>query len=258
MTIQAHFETYGFGRHRHDRLPGGRAARDERMHGVTEFLQRLGEDVGAWLYVITGGLAFGEAAILLGMVLPGETALLVAGYFCHEGVLSLPLMIVIAVLAAVAGDSVGYAFGQRYGPPLRGSRLGQWVGPHRWTKTDAFLHRHGGKAVLLGRCTALLRALVPSMSGMARMPYYRTFLPWNAVGGLIWGAGCVLLGYAFAASLHTVERYLTWGPLPLLVLVVGVLVGLEIRSRRRHKIDRLAEAAEAAALIELDGGEAGR
>jgi membrane-associated protein len=210
---------------------------------VTEFLQRLGEHVGLWLYVITGGLAFGEAAILLGMVLPGETALLVAGYFCHEGVLNLPVMIVIGVVAAVLGDSVGYAFGQRFGPPLRGSRLGRWIGPQRWGRADRFLHRHGGKAVFFGRCTALLRALVPSMSGMARMPYYRTFLPWNAAGGLVWGAGCVLLGYGFAASLHTVERYLTWGPLPVLALIIAGFVAVEVRSRRRHR----AEAAELAA-----------
>jgi membrane protein DedA with SNARE-associated domain len=207
------------------------------MRVVTEFLQRLGDHVGAWLYVITAGLAFGEAAILLGMVLPGETALLVAGYFCHEGVLNLPLMIVIAVVAAVLGDSVGYAFGEKFGPPLRGSRLGTWIGPHRWDRADAFLHRHGGKAVLLARCTALLRALVPSMSGMAKMPY-RTFLPWNAAGGIIWGAGCVLLGYAFAASLHTVERYLTWGPLPILALIVIGYVAIEIRSRRRDKREK--------------------
>jgi membrane protein DedA with SNARE-associated domain len=208
---------------------------DERMRDVTEFLQRLGDHVGPWLYVITGGLAFGEAAILLGMVLPGETALLVAGYFCHEGVLSLPVAIVVGVLAAVLGDSVGYAFGQRFGPPLRGSRLGRWIGPRRWGLADDFLNRHGGKAVFLGRCTALLRALVPSMSGMAKMPYYRTFLPWNVAGGLFWGAGCVLLGYGFAASLHTVEKYLTWGPLPVLAVVIAGFVVIEVRSRRRHR-----------------------
>jgi membrane protein DedA with SNARE-associated domain len=208
---------------------------------MTEFLQRLGDHVGSWLYVITGGLAFAEAAILLGMVVPGETALLVAGYFCHEGVLNLPLMILIAVLSAVLGDSVGYAFGEKFGQPLRGSRLGRWIGPHRWDRADHFLHRHGGKAVLLARCTAVLRALVPSMAGMARMPY-RTFLPWNAVGGLVWGAGCVLLGYAFAASLHTVERYLTWGPLPVLALIIIGYVVIEIRSRRRDRREK-AEAA---------------
>ena len=60
---------------------------------MTEFLQRLGEHVGGWLYLVAGGLAFAEAAILIGMVLPGETALLVAGYFCHEGVLDIRIML---------------------------------------------------------------------------------------------------------------------------------------------------------------------
>ena len=210
---------------------------------MTELLQRLGDHVGPWLYVIAGGLAFGEAAILLGMVFPGETALLVAGYFAHEHVLNLPITIVVAVLAAIAGDSVGYVFGRRFGPPLRRSRLGRWIGPKRWDATERFLRRHGGKAVLLGRFTAVLRALVPSMSGMARMPY-RTFLPWNAIGGLVWGSGCVLLGYGFAASLHEVERYLTWGPLPVVVVVIGGAIVVEMRRRRR---ERAAESEQTSA-----------
>ena len=75
------------------------------------------------------------------------------------------------------------------------------------------------------------------------MPY-RTFLPWNAAGGLIWGAGCVLLGYAFAASLHTVERYLTWGPLPILVLIIAGYAFVEIRSRRRESAEARSAAAD--------------
>jgi membrane-associated protein len=201
---------------------------------VTEFLQRLGEHVGSWLYVIAGGLAFAEAAILVGMVLPGETALLVAGYFCHEGVLDIRIMLPLAIVSAIAGDSVGYAFGKRFGPPLRASKVGGWVGEHRWTRVDDFLNRHGGKAVLLGRLTALLRALVPSMSGMARMRY-RTFLIWNAVGGIIWAGACVWLGYAFAASLHKIEKYATWAPIPVVVIAVGTLVVLDIRKKRRER-----------------------
>jgi membrane-associated protein len=207
---------------------------------VTEFLKHLGESVGAWLYVISGGLAFAEAAVLLGMVLPGETALLVAGYFCHEKVLSLPVMIVVAVLCAIAGDSVGYLFGYRFGPALRGSRLGRRVGEPRWDRVDRFLKRHGGKAVLLGRLTALLRALVPSMAGMSSM-HYRTFVVWNVIGGVLWGTGCVVLGYVFASALYEVERYLTWGPLAVLAVVVVVAVLLHLRTRRRERRDALAE-----------------
>jgi membrane-associated protein len=207
-------------------------------------MTRIGETVGVWLYVIAGGLCFSEAAILLGMVLPGETALLVAGVFCQRGTLNLGLMIAIAVFCAIAGDSVGYEFGRKFGPPLRRSRLGRWVGEHRWAKVDGFLHRHGGKAVLLGRLTALLRALMPSMAGMSGMRY-RTFLLWNAVGGLIWAPGCVLLGYAFSTSLSAIGETLTWAPLA--ILAVGLAGYVVLRLRRRN-----IEKAEAAAFAEAD------
>ena len=189
---------------------------------MTEFLKHLGDHVGAWLYLIAAFCAFAEAAILIGLVLPGEAALLVAGYFCHEGVLSISLMIPIAIGAAILGDTVGYEFGRKFGPGLRGSQLGRWVGQRRWETVDRFLHRHGGKAVLLGRLTAVLRALMPSMAGMSGMRY-RTFLLWNAIGGITWGSGCVLLGWAFASALNRIEKYLTYGPLIALALVVLVV-----------------------------------
>jgi membrane protein DedA with SNARE-associated domain len=207
-------------------------------------VESIGNAVGGWLYVIAGALCFGEAAVLLGMVLPGETALLVAGVFAAHGKLNLAVMIVVAVVAAIAGDSVGFEFGKKFGPPLRGSRLGGWVGEHRWAMVDGFLHRHGGKAVLLGRLTALFRALVPSMAGMSGMRY-RTFLTWNAIGGLIWAPGCVLLGYAFSKSLDTVGKYLTWAPFALIALVVAGYLVLHLRRRR-------LERAEATAFAEAD------
>jgi membrane protein DedA with SNARE-associated domain len=206
-------------------------------------MRSIGESVGGWLYVIAGALCFGEAAILIGMVLPGETALLVAGVFCNSkyGNLNLGLMIIVAVVCAIGGDSVGYEFGKKFGPGLRHSRLGVWVGEHRWAAVDGFILRHGGKAVLLGRLTALLRALMPSMAGMSGMRY-RTFLLWNAVGGLIWAPGCVLLGYAFSASLAAIGETLTWAPLAVLAVVVAVYLALHLRKRKRERAEAEAFA----------------
>lgn len=211
-------------------------------------LNSIGDAAGPWLYVIAGGLAFAEAALLVGMVLPGETALLVAGVFCNPvyGRLNLGVMIVVAVLSAIAGDSVGYELGKRFGPPLRRSRLGTWVGEHRWAKVDAFLHRHGGKAVLLGRLTAVLRALIPSMAGMSGMRYL-TFLKWNAAGAIIWAPGCVLLGYAFSKSLSAIGSTLTWAPLAILAIIAAVYLAVHLRKRR-------SERAEAVAFAESDAG----
>jgi membrane-associated protein len=212
-------------------------------------IRSIGESVGQWLYLIAGGLSFAEAAILVGMVLPGETALLVAGVFCNAkyGNLNLAIMIVVAVLCAVGGDSVGYEFGRRFGPPVRRSRLGRWVGEQRWSTVDAFLHRHGGKAIFLGRLTALLRALMPSMAGMSGMRY-RTFLLWNAAGGIIWAPGCVLLGYAFASALDVVGQTLTWAPLA--IFAVGA-VGYAAWHLRKRRIEK----AEASAFAEADAAQ---
>jgi membrane-associated protein len=217
---------------------------------VFEHIMRsIGHAVGGWLYLLAGALCFGEAAILIGMVLPGETALLVAGVFCNPdyGKLNLGLMIGIAVVCAIAGDSVGYEFGKKFGPGLRRSRLGTWVGEHRWAAVDGFILRHGGKAVLLGRLTALMRALMPSMAGMSGMRY-RTFLTWNAMGGLIWAPGCVLLGYAFSTSLAAIGETLTWAPLAILAVVVAVYVALHVRKRRQERAE-----AEAFARANAEG-----
>lgn len=202
---------------------------------MIEQLQRLGDHLGSWMYLLAGFLAFAEAAIMVGLVFPGETALLVAGFAAHQGWISLGPMIAVAVVAAVAGDSVGYQLGRHYGPALRVTGLGHHVGPARWANADSFLHRHGGKAILLGRFTALLRALTPGLAGMARMPYLRTFLPWNIAGGILWGAGAVLLGYGFTASLPTLHRYLTYGPVLLIATVIAVALALRLLRRRRQR-----------------------
>lgn len=199
------------------------------------YLHGLAQSTGWWLYVVLGGLAFGEAAIFLGVVLPGETALLIGGYLCYRGTLSLPIMLLVAVSCAIAGDSVGYEVGRRLGPRLRRSRLGRRIGDQRWDRAEAFLQRHGGKAVFLGRSIALLRALVPTLAGASRMRY-RTFLPWNAAGGIVWGGGCVLLGYLFGQSLDTLERYLRISSGIGLTVVVLAAVAVHLVRRRRHRV----------------------
>jgi membrane protein DedA with SNARE-associated domain len=141
-------------------------------------------------------------------------------------------MAAIARAAAALGDSLGYEVGRRLGPRLRTSRLGRRIGDDRWQRADAFLRRYGGRAVLLGRFTAGLRAIMPGLAGMARMRYLAVFLPWNLAGAALWGSACVFLGYAFATSLTTAGRALTYLPLALLALVVVLLLLRRARRRR--------------------------
>lgn len=201
---------------------------------ILDQLQHWGAALGGWLYLAAGLSVFGEAAVLVGFVLPGESALLVAGLAAQRGWISLPVMLTVAVLAAVAGDSVGYEVGRRWGPALLASRAARRIPAQRWAAVAGMLERRGGPAVLAGRFTAVLRAVVPGLAGMSGVDYRRVFLPWNVAGALVWGPGCVLLGYAFSASLSRIGHYLTFGPLT--VLGAGVLLVLVARHRHRATV----------------------
>lgn len=160
------------------------------------FVEHVLTAIPAWaVYLAVFVLPFGEAAIMLGFVIPGETALIFGGVLAGRHQVSLTLVLVLAVAGAVLGDAIGYAVGRRWGPALQVSRLGQVVGTARWRIAEDFVNRRGAPAVFFGRYTALLRALVPGMAGMARLPYSK-FAVWNLLGGGTWAGICVLGGYA--------------------------------------------------------------
>ncbi len=194
-------------------------------------------------YLLVGLLAFGESAAFVGFVLPGETALLFGGLLAAQGKVSLPVMMALGICAAVAGDSVGYQLGRALGPGLQTSRLGRRLGDQRWARAQAMLLRAGGRAVLVARFVSVVRALMPALAGMARMPY-RTFLLWNATGGLLWGGGFVLVGYLAGGSITTVERYLRLGWIPLALMVSAVLLLRVLRSSH-HRQRSLAALSRA-------------
>jgi membrane-associated protein len=181
-----------------------------------------------------GGIAalvFGEAAVFAGLVLPGETALLVGGALAAAGRVDLPVLVAVAVVAAVLGDTVGYGVGRAGGPALRRGRLGRWVGERRWDRVEAFVRRRGAVAVAAGRWVGFARALVPALAGMTRMPYGR-FLLWNVLGGSTWAAAVVVAGYLAGASWHRLAGVL--GPGGAVAAAVAVLVAVVVSRRRRH------------------------
>ena len=190
---------------------------------------------GLSAYALVGGLAFAEAALFVGFVLPGETAVLLGGVLAHEHKVSLAVIAAVAVVAAITGDSVGYEVGRAFGTRILTSRIfaRRREGVERGQQT---LRRHGGKAVFLARFTAFLRAVMPGLAGTARMPY-RRFLAFNAAGGLLWAVGFTMLGYLAGASYHTVERVAgRAGEVIFAVLVILVLVLVLLRRRReRHR-----------------------
>jgi membrane-associated protein len=188
---------------------------------------------GTAAYALVGGLTFAEAAVFVGFVLPGETAVILGGVLANQHRVSLTLVIVVAVVCAIVGDSVGYEVGRHFGPRLLGSRIfaNRQGGLERGTAT---LRRNGGRAVFLGRFTAFLRAVMPGLAGTARMPY-RRFLVFNAAGGIVWAVGFTLLGFLAGASYKTVQHYAGWASEAVLAIVVVAVLVLVVRHRRRER-----------------------
>jgi membrane protein DedA with SNARE-associated domain len=188
----------------------------------------------ALAYGIIALLVFGEAAVFLGFVLPGETAVLLGGFLASRGHLDIVTLIVLVVVSAIVGDTVGYEVGRLVGPRVLNLRV---LAKRRQRLDDArdFLARRGGSAVFLGRWVAFFRAVMPALAGTSRMRYPK-FLAFNAAGGIAWGATVVLLGYAAGASYRQVEK--TFGPAAALVVLAVVIVAVVVWRVRRHRRDR--------------------
>src|SRR4051812_49368078 len=114
-------------------------------------VQALGDAVDPWGYVLLFTLCLLEASAFVGLFIPGETALLIAGVLAQEGRMSLALCIVVAVVGAVLGDTLGYEIGRHLGPKLRSSWFGRKVGDSRWDRAHGYVHRRGGLAIFFGR-----------------------------------------------------------------------------------------------------------
>ncbi len=187
------------------------------------------------LFILLILLAFSEAAAFVGFVLPGETSLLIGGVLAHSKVWPLWLFIVCAIIGAIAGDSVGYEVGKHFGARIKSTQFGRLVGAKRWKLAEHIFARYHGGAIFFGRAQALLRALVPALAGMHNVPY-RTFLKWNAAGGIVFSTTVIVLGYEFANSLQVLEKYLKYWAIFFLVLVISVVLVL------KKKLEKMIEA----------------
>src|SRR5262249_43251209 len=139
--------------------------------------------VPVWIaMVMIAAQVFGEAALFFGFVLPGETAVVYGGVLADAGEASLVLVLGVVLPAAVAGDSVGFEVGRRAGPRLERAPVLRNP-PDRIAAAQGYLRRRGGRAVVMGRFTAFLRAVMPGLAGASSMRY-RRFLVFNVVGGV--------------------------------------------------------------------------
>ena len=208
---------------------------------VSYLLSEIHRLPGGLVYGLVALLVFGEAALFIGFILPGETAVLVAGVVASQDRVNVVIVAVVVVAAAITGDSVGYAIGHRYGeslmklPVLRRRRAAL-------DRALEGLRRRGPIYVFIGRFTAFLRAVMPGLAGMSRMNY-RRFLIANALGGLLWGVSFTLLGYFAGTALTRIEKYASWVGLAVLIAMILFFIVF-------HFVKKSRETNEEAAYVE--------
>jgi membrane-associated protein len=195
-------------------------------HALTE----LSETLGAWTYALVGGLAFLETGAFVGLVAPGETAIVLGGVVAAQGEIDLVTVLLIAWIAAALGDIASFALGARLGRRFihaHGPRVGMTA--PRLERVERFYARHGAKAILVGRFVGLVRAVSPFLAGASGLRF-RAFLPWSLLGTAVWASAFTLAGYAFSESFSQAAGVLTHGAFALAVVAA---IALFVRAHRR-------------------------
>jgi membrane-associated protein len=195
-------------------------------------LTDLSDTLGAWTYALVGGLAFLETGAFVGLVAPGETAVVLGGVVAAQGEVSFVAMLLLVWAAAAAGDLASFVLGRRLGRRFlvsRGPRFG--VTTPRLARVEGFFDRHGPKAILVGRFVGIVRAVAPFLAGSSGMRM-RAFLPWSVLGTAAWAATFTLVGYIFHRSFSAAADYVTHGAFVLAVVAAVALAW------RAHRVQR--------------------
>ena len=184
-----------------------------------------------------------ETSILIGLIMPGDTVVLVASTGVSSPV-EWAALVVTVIAGAIAGESIGFALGRFLGHRIRPSRLGRRIGEHNWVRAENYLARRGGPAVFLSRFLPVLHSLVPVTVGMSKMSY-RRFIAWTIPACIIWSLAYVTLGAVTAGGYRELSEklhgagYVFVGVIVLFIVLV--IVGKKLLEKReaRH-MDALA------------------
>jgi membrane protein DedA with SNARE-associated domain/membrane-associated phospholipid phosphatase len=213
----------------------------------SEHLQTLLEEIssalGAWTYLLVGVFAFAETGAFVGLVVPGETVMLLGGAVAGQGAIDIYLLIAIAWFAAWLGDTTSFLLGRRLGREFvmrHGPRFG--IGHERFERVEDYFGRHGGKTIFVGRFVSLVRAFAPFIAGSSGMRY-RAFVPYSILGTGLWASAHILIGYAFSRSVDSAARYAGRGAFLLGALIVVVVGSIALYRHLRRAQNRRAAVA---------------
>lgn len=171
-------------------------------------------------YIGVTAVVFVESGLFFGFFLPGDTLLFTAGLLASQGYFSIvPLTIMISV-SAVAGDQVGYWFGRKVGPKIFTKDDSLFFKKRYVNDAEKFYEKHGKSAVIIARFIPVVRTFIPILAGVGRM-HYNTFITYNIIGGIFWGAGVTLAGYFLGNIIPGIDQYLL--PILFIIIIVSIL-----------------------------------
>jgi membrane-associated protein len=208
-----------------------------------------------WALALAVALAVAaESSLLVGLIVPGDLIVLLAA----SGGSSAPraaVLVVAVVAGSVAGETLGYGIGHRWGGRVRTSRLGQALGEERWDRAGRALHHRGGRAVFGARYVAAVHAVLPVAAGTLRMPI-RKFLAWSTAGAVTWATLYVSVGAAAGASFREAGEHLAGVTLAVVVALGAAAALLWLRNRHRRRHAAPAGQADQAGQADGPGGTA--
>jgi membrane-associated protein len=165
-------------------------------------------------------IIFAESGLLFGIFFPGDSLLFASGLLAGGGVLALTPLIILVVIAAVLGDSVGYWFGVNVGSNFFKRKDSRFFKQEYLKRTERFYQKYGGRAVVLARFVPIVRTIAPILAGVGSMKY-STFLSYNAFGGCLWGIGMISLGYVLGSLIPNSVDYIL--PISLIIIFISFL-----------------------------------
>jgi membrane-associated protein len=184
--------------------------------------------------IVLAAIVFAESGLLVGFFLPGDSLLFIAGFLASPaGNNVLPNVVVVMLVAAamaILGDQVGYLIGKKLGPSVFARPKSRLFNPEHVTRANGFFLKYGSRTIVLARFVPVIRTFAPVVAGVGEMEY-KTFVRYNVIGGLAWGAGIPLLGF-FLGKIDFVKNNIEAAILAI-VLVSLLPVIIEFNKHRR-------------------------
>lgn len=209
------------------------------MNELLTWLLDAVQSVDPVLRTVLAGIAIMlETSVLVGLIVPGDTVVLVAATAVDsfaEGA----VLVVVVIVGALIGESIGFWLGRWLGPRIRFSRLGRRLGEDNWARSELYLRRRGGPAIFLSRFLPVLHSLVPLTVGMSGFAY-RRFLAWTAPACAVWAIAYVTVGAAAAGTYRELSDqlhyagYLFVGIIAVFLVLAYLAKRLIVRSEGRH------------------------